>query len=298
MEGKGGAVGEIRRLNIIYFLSCMWRFDHPHLIRVDHLNRNGVFLRDVKRWLADFQEKGKSWPETFNWSCKRRYKKGYVWQDLLDDDLITPVSDNEYILKGSQMLSHSCFVNIQGDSSTIKTNDTNHEQSPIENSGFCSNLLLKKKKKKIKSSDEYNNKDSKEMGCSTTSKCSSSSSPHNSSSPQSQSESVPVGKSSKRRHLSMFRNLINCGAVNTNDAAHVRLNRDSNNNDSSKDIIIGKEKRDQNAGTVGSAGLFRTCMDQQKHQNHTCTTASKRADDRNQKAAASAYKPIRWPHCS
>lgn len=173
---------------------------------------------------------------------------------------------------GSSLI-HVDAVNIQGDSSTIKTNDTNHEQSPIENSGFCSNLLLKKKKKKIKSSDEYNNKDSKEMGCSTTSKCSSSSSPHNSSSPQSQSESVPVGKSSKRRHLSMFRNLINCGAVNTNDAAHVRLNRDSNNNDSSKDIIISKEKRDQNVGAVGSAGLFRTCMDQQKHQNHTWTTA-------------------------
>jgi hypothetical protein len=33
----------------------------------------------------------------------RRYKKGYVWQDLLDDDLITPISDNEYVLKGSEI---------------------------------------------------------------------------------------------------------------------------------------------------------------------------------------------------
>jgi hypothetical protein len=30
----------------------------------------------------------------------RKYKAGYVWQDLKDDDLITPVSDNEYVLKG------------------------------------------------------------------------------------------------------------------------------------------------------------------------------------------------------
>jgi hypothetical protein len=30
----------------------------------------------------------------------RKYKSGYVWQDLLDDDLITPISDNEYVLKG------------------------------------------------------------------------------------------------------------------------------------------------------------------------------------------------------
>lgn len=31
----------------------------------------------------------------------RRYRTGYVWQDVADDDLITPVSDNEYVLKGS-----------------------------------------------------------------------------------------------------------------------------------------------------------------------------------------------------
>lgn len=33
----------------------------------------------------------------------RKYKTGYVWQDLLNDDLITPISDNEYVLKGSQL---------------------------------------------------------------------------------------------------------------------------------------------------------------------------------------------------
>jgi hypothetical protein len=30
----------------------------------------------------------------------RKYKAGYVWQDLKDHDLITPISDNEYVLKG------------------------------------------------------------------------------------------------------------------------------------------------------------------------------------------------------
>lgn len=31
----------------------------------------------------------------------RKYKAGYIWQDLMmDDDLITPISDNEYVLKG------------------------------------------------------------------------------------------------------------------------------------------------------------------------------------------------------
>ncbi|KAG2372271.1 uncharacterized protein HKW66_Vig0208610 [Vigna angularis] len=100
MEGK--ALGEVRRLHIVYFLSQIGgRADHPHLIRVLHLTRNGVYLRDVKRWLGELR--GKDLPEAFSWSYKRRYKSGYVWQDLLDDDLITPISDNEYILKGSQI---------------------------------------------------------------------------------------------------------------------------------------------------------------------------------------------------
>ncbi|KAL1300192.1 hypothetical protein AAHE18_18G160500 [Arachis hypogaea] len=98
MEAKG----EVRRLHIIYFLSNIGgRADHPHLIRVLHLARNGVYLRDVKRWLGELR--GKDLPEAFSWSYKRRYKSGYVWQDLLDDDLITPISDNEYVLKGSQI---------------------------------------------------------------------------------------------------------------------------------------------------------------------------------------------------
>lgn len=33
----------------------------------------------------------------------RRYKTGFVWQDLMDGDLITPISDNEYVLKGSEI---------------------------------------------------------------------------------------------------------------------------------------------------------------------------------------------------
>lgn len=38
-------VGEVRRLHIIYFISRKGRIEHPHLIRVHHLSRNGVRLR-------------------------------------------------------------------------------------------------------------------------------------------------------------------------------------------------------------------------------------------------------------
>ncbi|CAO2182709.1 unnamed protein product [Urochloa humidicola] len=93
-----GAAGEVRRINVVYFLSRGGRSDHPHLFRVNHLYRAGVRLRDVKRWLSELR--GKDMPDNYSWSYKRKYKAGYVWQDLKDDDLITPVSDNEYVLKG------------------------------------------------------------------------------------------------------------------------------------------------------------------------------------------------------
>ncbi|TVU34907.1 hypothetical protein EJB05_16763 [Eragrostis curvula] len=96
----GGGAGEVRRINVVYFLSRGGRSDHPHLFRVNqHYSRaGGVRLRDVKRWLSEIR--GKDMPDNFSWSYKRKYKGGYVWQDLKDDDLITPISDNEYVLKG------------------------------------------------------------------------------------------------------------------------------------------------------------------------------------------------------
>ncbi|KAK6933676.1 Protein SOSEKI, partial [Dillenia turbinata] len=118
MESKG----EARRIRIIYYLSRMGRIEHPHLIRVHHPTRSDVHLLDIKRWFSDLR--GKDMPESFAWSYKRispevkelivlkyrRYRTGYVWQDLTDDDLITPVSNNEYVLKGSEIVSSPCFA--------------------------------------------------------------------------------------------------------------------------------------------------------------------------------------------
>ncbi|PON49650.1 hypothetical protein PanWU01x14_228830 [Parasponia andersonii] len=125
MEGKFGRAGEVRRLHIIYFLTHLGRSEHPHLIRVHHLTRTGVYLRDVKRWLGELR--GKDMPETYAWSYKRRYKSGYVWQDLLDDDLITPLSDNEYVLKGSEIISTTMIdektdINLPGSYSCPENN--------------------------------------------------------------------------------------------------------------------------------------------------------------------------------
>lgn len=45
--GGGGAGGEMRKIHVIYFLSRKGRTEHPHLIKVHHLSRNGVRLRGM-----------------------------------------------------------------------------------------------------------------------------------------------------------------------------------------------------------------------------------------------------------
>ncbi|XP_047983180.1 protein SOSEKI 1-like isoform X1 [Salvia hispanica] len=119
MEAKGGA--QVRRLQILYFLSRNGCNEHPHLIRIHHLSNNGVRLRDIKRWLGELR--GKDMPESFAWSYKRTYKAGYVWQDILDDDLVTPISDNEYVIKGSEILSTNHNIEI-----------STHRQKPLQDS--------------------------------------------------------------------------------------------------------------------------------------------------------------------
>ncbi|KAA0058674.1 protein UPSTREAM OF FLC isoform X1 [Cucumis melo var. makuwa] len=113
--------GEIRKVHIIYFLSRMGHVEQPHLIRVHHLAgaSGGVYLRDVKRWLGELR--GKEMPEAFSWSYKRKYKTGYVWQDLVDDDLITPISDNEYVLQGSQIIFPSTLFGGTTATSTVSS---------------------------------------------------------------------------------------------------------------------------------------------------------------------------------
>lgn len=45
MEAKGGA--QVRRLQILYFLSRNGHNEHPHLIRIHHLSNTGVRLRGM-----------------------------------------------------------------------------------------------------------------------------------------------------------------------------------------------------------------------------------------------------------
>ncbi|XP_050229955.1 protein SOSEKI 1 isoform X2 [Mercurialis annua] len=172
---EGSTTGEVRRVHIIYFLSIMGHMEQPHLIRVHHLNRTGVYLRDMKRWMAELR--GKQMPASFAWSYKRRYKSGYVWQDLMDDDLITPISDNEYVLKGSQISSYGEITE------NVKVGEENQ----------------------VKSSSQTSPKASTKM------------------SPLFSSEGDDKKKS--KSYSKMVRNLVTCGAVDTNDNALLAFNK-------------------------------------------------------------------------
>ncbi|KAK8962687.1 hypothetical protein KSP40_PGU014070 [Platanthera guangdongensis] len=91
-----------RRLHIVYFLSRNGKTEQPHLITVDHhlFPNTALHLRDVKKWICDLR--GKEMADSFAWSYKRKYKGGYIWEDLTDDDIIAPISDDhQYVIKGS-----------------------------------------------------------------------------------------------------------------------------------------------------------------------------------------------------
>ncbi|KAG8646389.1 protein SOSEKI 1 isoform X2 [Manihot esculenta] len=353
--------GEVRRLHIIYFLSHMGRIEHPHLIRVHHLNRNGVYLRDVKRWMADLR--GKEMPEAFSWSYKRRYKNGYVWQDLLDDDLITPISDNEYVLKGSEIFptTHfdttgsgenraSIFKNdkhvevgnedkqeeqersstkednqISPDTSidiSMKTSSEIYHESPVfsserstltqdslkrpddsheeemekfeslSSSSFYSNLLGKKKekkknKKKTNSEASSHNEEDIDRSSSSIEKMGS---PSSSSSPQSQSQ-FAKSKSYSSEASKMLRNLMTCGAADTNDAALITINKSS--------------LRKEEICKGGSSRALGTLWNQQQQCNASRRSFDGMKDSKqhksgfnNPKGVAAAYKPVGAPICS
>uniref|UniRef100_A0A0A9DYY3 SOSEKI DIX-like domain-containing protein n=1 Tax=Arundo donax TaxID=35708 RepID=A0A0A9DYY3_ARUDO len=61
-----------------------------------------LYLRDVIHRLDALRGKGMA--AMYSWSCKRRYKTGFVWHDVSGDDILLPAQGSEYVLKGSLLL--------------------------------------------------------------------------------------------------------------------------------------------------------------------------------------------------
>ncbi|CAA2956720.1 Hypothetical predicted protein [Olea europaea subsp. europaea] len=317
------STAEVRRLHIVYFLSRNGGVEHPHLIRVHHLSKNGVRLRDVKRWLAELR--GKDMPESFSWSYKRKYRTGYIWQDLLDDDLITPMSDNEYVLKGSEIssstlkfnkdLSYTQKVPMQKEPLTLeeikghklsciqihsetskgvstKTPSEIEEESPTfgsETSTLTDDSKkiepdLEKKSDTLKQVNMHGSTDQEQKlpisngnppssylnstPSSKDKKTTNSKVPMEKNSALNSPEaSFTKNKSCSNGKSNIFKNLISCGAVDTNDSAVVMINRKNkpflNMCSSDQDNVLPAEicKRDK---LGGSQRIFETSWNQQQ----------------------------------
>ncbi|CAK9144788.1 unnamed protein product [Ilex paraguariensis] len=351
--GGGGGGGQVRRLHIIYLLSRNGRIEHPHLVRVHHLSRNGVRLKDVKRWLSELR--GKDMPESFAWSYKRRYKTGYVWQDLLDEDLITPISDNEYVLKGSEILSttsnnadHSydgkktsmqkeppledheakphklSSKDINGEHPeakmgvTTKTTCEIEEDSPSYNSETSAltddsikledDNRLDTAKREITDEQSHTFEDDSSSFYSTLlndkNKKGNGDKPGNIGTPaSSKSSSFRIRRSYSGGASHMFRSLITCRAVDTDESAMVMINR---SNKASLNIPANKgySKIIKGEKLGGSERIFGTPWNQQQHSRRkSCDGVedkrkNKKSEFSKDKTVSAAYKPINGPTCS
>ncbi|XP_057498420.1 protein SOSEKI 1-like [Actinidia eriantha] len=313
----GGVGGEERRIHILYFLSREGRIEHPHLISVRPLSRNGVRLRDVKRWLSKFR--GKDMPDSFAWSYKRKYKSGYVWKDLLDEDLVTPISDNEYVLKGSEIASINLDLPLDGEKKaamekepTLETKEEIQEcpkitidvstktpceikeESPpscSEASKFTDDSMKLEEEKHLDTNKQETPKQSDKLENSSPifsptllNKKDQTKTKNKNSSKVEKNPSTPASSTSsssfftKSKSTSMFRNLITCGAVDTYDSAMVMINRPIKKPDHDDTTSF------TNMGAIckgenlgGSERIFRTSWDQ--HQNSDAQPNARKSCD-------------------
>ncbi|KAK9755185.1 hypothetical protein RND81_01G007400 [Saponaria officinalis] len=136
MEQKRGKV-----VAVVYYLSRNGQLQHPHFLEVALSSPHGLFLRDVVHRLNLLR--GKSMASHYSWSSKRSYKSGYVWHDLEENDLIYPVHDNEYVLKGSEILeTTSSSVSKSPETSSSSSGKTNSIKSS-RNSEYSASSVAK-----------------------------------------------------------------------------------------------------------------------------------------------------------
>ncbi|XP_076910310.1 protein SOSEKI 3-like [Bidens hawaiensis] len=93
-----------RKVPVLYYLCRNRQLEHPHFIEVPIVSPDGLYLRDVIERFDSLRGRGMA--SMYSWSCKRSYKNAFVWNDLGKDDLIVPANENEYVLKGSELVEH------------------------------------------------------------------------------------------------------------------------------------------------------------------------------------------------
>uniref|UniRef100_A0A3N7FNI3 SOSEKI DIX-like domain-containing protein n=1 Tax=Populus trichocarpa TaxID=3694 RepID=A0A3N7FNI3_POPTR len=94
-----------QKVGVVYYLTRNGQFEHPHFMEVPLSSPQGLQLKDVTDRLNHLRGRGMA--NMYSWSSKRRYKNGFVWQDLSETDYVQPCHGHEYILKGSLLLETS-----------------------------------------------------------------------------------------------------------------------------------------------------------------------------------------------
>ncbi|KAK4373560.1 hypothetical protein RND71_008944 [Anisodus tanguticus] len=122
----------LKNVPVIYYLSRNGQLEHPHFIEVPFSSSDGLYLKDVINRLNFLRGKGMAY--LFSWSCKRSYKNGYVWHDLLENDLIHPTNGHDYVLKGSELLETSmssrfCEISLPESQKSHSNSDENGDSS-------------------------------------------------------------------------------------------------------------------------------------------------------------------------
>lgn len=93
---------KLNKVPVVYYLSRNGQLEHPHFMEVHLSSPDGLYLRDVINRLNCLRGKGMA--SMYSWSAKRSYRNGFVWHDLTENDFIYPAHDQEYVLKGSELL--------------------------------------------------------------------------------------------------------------------------------------------------------------------------------------------------
>ncbi|WOL14063.1 protein UPSTREAM OF FLC-like [Canna indica] len=121
------------KASVVYYLSRNGQLEHPHFMEVRLSSAEGLYLRDVIGRLRVLR--GSAMAGMYAWSSKRRYRNGFVWQDLSVNEFIHPVNGNEYVLKGTELLhlnSPSSCSSSSSDSHGSSTSSSTSSDKPLE----------------------------------------------------------------------------------------------------------------------------------------------------------------------
>ncbi|XP_054804485.1 protein SOSEKI 2-like [Prosopis cineraria] len=103
-------VRPLKKVQVVYYLSRSGLLEHPHYLEITLSANEPLRLKDVLDRLVAMR--GSGMPTLYSWSCKRSYKRGYVWYDLAANDIIYPSEGAEYVLKGSEIVE-DCSERVQ-----------------------------------------------------------------------------------------------------------------------------------------------------------------------------------------